>query len=137
MAALPEGTMEAGRIGKNGKRNGMQPFKEGACLSAVLLAKKLRRPGVLFIPVGIVDGWKINDPNRRWPTLEGFKAGLLMHRGVNRVTVGKPIRSDSPEVQALIQSRDKVGLDNLIGGAIASLVPEDMRGKYRDFAKAA
>lgn len=137
MAALPEGTVEAGRIGPDGKRNGMQRIKEGACLSAVLLAKKLRRPGVLFVPIGIVDGWKINDPNRKWPTLEGFKAGLLMDRGINRVTVGKPIRSDSIEAQALIQSRDKVGLDSLIGGAIASLVPEDMRGKYRDFVKAA
>lgn len=137
MAAMPEGSVEAGRIGSDGERNGMQKIKEGACLSVVLLAKKLRRPGVLFIPVGIEGGWKINDPNGKWPTLEGFRAGFLMDRSVSRVTVGKPIRSDSIDVQTFIQSRDNVGLNNLIGGAIASLVPEDMRGVYRDFAKAA
>lgn len=137
LAALPEGSVQAGRKKEDGKRYGMQSIKEGACASAILLARKLRRPGVLFIPVGFEDGWKINNPHGKWPTLAGLKTGLLMDRGVGKVTVGKPIRSDSPEVQALVQSKDWVGLDNLIGGAIASLVSLEMRGKYRDFAKAA
>ncbi len=140
IAGLPEGSVEAGRTDEDGNRKGMQELREGACASTILLAKSIRRPGVLFIPVGLEGGWKINNPQgilKKFPTRAGWKAGLLLTLDVRkpmdvcRIHVGKPIRSDSPEIQVLIKNRDWTGLDDMIGHAIADLVPEEMRGVYR------
>lgn len=132
VAVFPEASVEGGKKGPEGKRKGMQPFVDGSSATLLALAMKLRRPGVVFIPVGFTGSEKINSASTRWPTLEGFRAGFLMEKGVCTTKVGKPIRSDEPDIQKFVQkeSRDLKALDNRLGHAIAELLPEDLRGVY-------
>jgi 1-acyl-sn-glycerol-3-phosphate acyltransferase len=130
MAVLPEGSVEGGRIDDNGNRKGMQKFRAQTCASAILLSKKIRRPGVAFVPVGIEGGWKINNPHGKFPTLEGWKAALLAKGDVCKITVGKPIRSDDADIVALIKERNWEELDNKIGSAVGRLISLNMRGVY-------
>lgn len=132
IAVLPEGSVEGGRKRPDGKRVGMQLVQEGTAASAVILAKRLKRPGVLYVPVGIEGGFEINDPTNRlrFPTIEGFKAGFLLKKGVCKIRVGKPIRSDDPEIAAMIKERAWGKLDDMIGFAIAEQVSPHMRAVY-------
>jgi len=51
--------------------------------------------------------------------------------------VGDPLRYDQGELGELFRNGDKRGINNLIGGLIASHLPSDKRGAYAEFANAA
>lgn len=130
-SVLPEGTVQGGRIDANGNRTGMQLLAENATASAYVISRKFRRNGVLFLPVGIIGGYEINDPsNHKLPTLEGWKAGLLGKTGVCSVTVGEGIRTDDPEIQYIVKNREFEELDTRLGLAIAQILPAELRGVY-------
>ncbi len=130
-SVLPEGTVQGGRRDDNGNRIGMQLLAENATASAYAISRKFRRKGVLFIPVGIVGGYEINDPsNHKLPTLEGWKAGLLGKTGVCSVTVGEGIRTDDADIQYIVKHREFEELDTRLGLAMAQLLPVELRGVY-------
>ena len=135
---LPEGSVDGGRKDTNGNRKGMQLFQEKSMGNIITLSRRLKKSGVLFIPVGIEGGWKINDPTNRFKLFsgyEGLKSGLLLTTDVRNMdpislNVGKPIKTDEPEIADLIERKDWLELDNQMGFAIAELINPKMRGVY-------
>ena len=135
---LPEGSVDGGRKDANGNRKGMQLFQEDSIGSIITLSKRLKKSGVLFIPVGIEGGWKTNDPTTRlklFSGLEGLKSGLMLITDVRKMdisslNIGKPIRTDDSEIAKLVEKRDWPELDNRMGLAIAQLIAPQMRGEY-------
>src|SRR3972149_6602521 len=135
---LPEGSVDGGRKDANGNRKGMQLFQEDSIGSIITLSKRLNKSGVLFIPVGIEGGWKSNDPTTKlklFSGYEGLKSGLMLTTDVRKMDVlslniGKPIRTNDPEIAELVETRDWPELDNRMGFAIAQLITPQMRGVY-------
>src|SRR4030042_6730983 len=116
----------------------MQLFQENSIGSIITLSRRLRKSGVLFIPVGIEGGWKTNDPTTKlklFSGYEGLKSGLLLTTDIREMdilslNIGKPIRTDNHEIAKLIERRDWPELDNRMGLAIAQLIASKMRGVY-------
>jgi len=131
VAALPEGSVEGGRKGENGQCKGLQPLREGFSAAMLILAKRMRKKGVMFIPVGIEGSEKFNDPNRRWPTAEGLIAGFIPNPNICKINVGLPILMsyDDPETKALIRENPEA-LNEINGMAIAEILSPDRRGVY-------
>lgn len=132
VAALPEGSVDGGRKGTDGKCKGLQSFREGFSAAMLILAKRMRKKGVVFIPVGIEGSEKINDPNRRWPTFKGLVAGFWPNPNIVKINVGLPVLMsyDDPETKNLIRTNPRA-LDDRNACAIAELLSPERRGKYK------
>ena len=136
---LPEGSVDSGRKNEKGERKGMQLFQDKAMGNIINISKRIRKSGVLFVPIGIEDGWRFNDPTTRlklFSDAEAAIAGLALTRkdtrelNISPIRVGKPIRTDEPRIAELITSRDWDELNNQMGFAIAEQLSPSMRGVY-------
>lgn len=124
---LPEGTT----VG-----NEMNPFMQTA-LFGTMAAIEEAEEKALVIPLSVTGGDKIQQ-NNKLPTLMSVKSGLNINNDhFIRVYVGAPMRYDKGVFGDLYKTGNKTGINDLIGGLIASHLPESERGAYREQAKAA
>lgn len=135
IAIFPEGTVQAGRKNKQGKRFGMQPFKDGSIMENITFAKEFASE-VVFVPVAVSGGYKVLDPDKNFPPpLKALAAGLgFGNPAIVKVNYGMPVRSSAEEVRQLIldavnyEGRRK--LDAFFGHTVASMLPPQERGVY-------
>ena len=134
IAVLAEGTVESGRRGTDGKRKGMQEFVDIALETPYILAKRYKNQKTIFIPVGIENGTEIHDPTGKLPLphFKAFRAGFgFGDAEIGILHIGLPIKSDGPEIGTFIDNYDWANVNNTVGKAVASLIPEEMRGVYK------
>lgn len=131
IAIFPEGTVEGGRKTQDRKRKGMQPFIDISLETCLMLAKRYKRQQSLIIPVGLEAGYEVHDPQTKRPHKEAVLAGFgIGNLKIAKIHVGLPIKSDGPEIEELIINKTWDEVNNVIGKAVAQLIPEEMRGIY-------
>lgn len=131
IAVLPEGTVEGGRKGPDGKRLGMQPFVDISLETCIILARRYKKQPTLFIPVGLEGGTQIHDPQTKLPHMNALLAGLgFGDARIAKIHVGLPIKSDGRELHELVKYHNWQDVNNFVGRAVADLIPEEMRGVY-------
>lgn len=129
---FPEGSVQAGRRKENGQINGMQPFKEGSIRNVVSIAKQ-RNEDILFIPVGISGGPAIFDQDNNKPTSKAFISMLPFASNGIRINVGTPIKSDTQDLNDLINinnSETNKKLNDFFAFKVAALLPPQEQGVY-------
>jgi hypothetical protein len=128
---LPEGSVKAGRKDENGNRYGMQPFVDISLKACIVLAKMHRRQNVVFIPAGIEGGIELHDPESKLPHRRALLAGFgIGDAKIGKLHIGLPIKSDTPELAAMIRNHNWLGVNDYVENRVADLVPQEMRGPY-------
>ncbi len=112
----------------------MQELVDISLKTPYTLLKRYRKTEAIFIPVGIEGGTQVHDPAGRIPLphTKAFLAGFgFGSADMVIVRMGMPIKSDGPEIGEMVHAHNWEEVNNQVGKAIASLIPEEMRGVYR------
>jgi len=114
----------------------MNPFVLNSVFTAISTIEEAGSKA-LVIPISKTGSKKIESRNK-FPTLTAITSGInLSKKHVTGVYVHTPMRYDQGELGELYRAGNKTEINNLIGGIIASRLPEDERGAYAQHVRAA
>lgn len=128
---FPEGTTSGGKTDSSGNIIGMVDFEPNSIKKTYLFLKRNLKREVLIIPAATFGGRRILNPDNKWvspwPLLEALVSPMPY---VGRIAVGDPLRSDDEFMKQLLKDKDQTGLNEFLGGEVATLIPEEERGVY-------
>ena len=134
---FPEGTVQGGRKGEDGRRFGMQEVTND--LLPTYIQEVLQRGRTpLLLPVGMVNTNSIVEVGSVKPTTKAALAlasqmalgRLGVRPTVAQVRIGQPFGVREIELEG-IDLEDKGSVNTYIARKIANLLPQDARGFYR------
>ncbi len=133
LVVFPEGTVQGGRAGKDGRINGMQQVEGGGILLRCISFWRDQGKKSVLLPVGIVNSYQIFNPDR----YDLPKALMEMIGGESKVSqlvnvvVGEPITSDeiNQNLGKMLDPKKQEHIDYLMK-KIALLLPVEARGYY-------
>lgn len=134
IAWFPEGTMEGGRKGEDGKIKGMQEVPQGGLLVECLNIWKERGRDVLILPVGLSNTNQIYSPTQELSekVMKRIGTGSVLEP-IAHITVGKPFTPMDVENKLGIAPDPKgsVWITHLMR-QIVPLIPQEAQGFYGD-----
>lgn len=114
----------------------MLEFKQGS-IFRIMQAVEAAGGKALVIPVTKLGSKKI-ESRRKLPTIIGIASGInAYNRHITKNVFHAPMRFDEGELGELYRRGKKRAINELIGGIIASRLPEDERGPYGKHVRAA
>lgn len=144
-----EGKLISSRRDETGERNGMQLLIEGSLRSLYLMAKARKR-GITFVPMTISGSYNVYDAalgdidpesnkTKGAMTRNAIRFGANWerrnpHRRLAKIFVSKPMSASEGELADILEN-DKHNwhrFNAVIGRVIASHLPEDMRGVFKN-----
>ncbi len=114
----------------------MIEFKQGS-IFRIIQAIEASGNKALVLPITKLGSKKI-ESRRKLPTLIGIASGInAYNRHITKNVFHAPMRFDEGELGELYRRGKKRAINELIGGIIASRLPEDERGPYGKYVRAA
>ena len=114
----------------------MIEFKQGS-IFRIIQAIEASGNKALVLPITKLGSKKI-ESRRKLPTLIGIASGInAYNRHITKNIFHAPMRFDEGELGELYRRGKKRAINELIGGIIASQLPEDERGYYAQYVRAA
>ncbi|MBP9717027.1 MAG: hypothetical protein KBD51_03755 [Candidatus Levybacteria bacterium] len=114
----------------------MNPFSPWAIFTAISTVEEAGKKA-LIIPISKTGSKRIERRNKL-PTFTAIASGLnLKNEHITGVYVHTPMRFDEGELGELYRAGKKNAINDLIGGIIASQLPENERGPYAEHVRTA
>lgn len=134
----PEGEVEGGRLGEDGRIKGMQEVREATTFAQFVNESIIKSPDIALLPIGIHGSYRILDPNDYSNPLTIIPRDIIqMIIGqkevvpVAQVSIGTPLTKSSLEniMQEPLNHHEPAHIQFLMG-QVARLLPIEARGAY-------